>query len=78
MRVRHSNGVVQLGKCLVVLGIALALIGAAIWSGVGRGWFGRLPGDVHITKENFSFHFPIVTCLLISAAITLLMWLIRK
>ena len=39
---------------------------------------GRLPGDINYTKENFSFHFPIVTCLLLSALLTLLLWLFRK
>ena len=68
----------EVGKMLVVLGLVLAAVGALIWSGLGRGWFGRLPGDIHYPKENFSFHFPIVTCLLLSAILTLALWLFRK
>jgi hypothetical protein len=68
----------DIGKTLMVAGLVLAAVGALIWSGVGRGWFGRLPGDIHYTKDNFSFHFPIVTCLLISAILTLVFWLFRK
>jgi len=53
-------------------------IGLLLWSGAGRGWFGRLPGDIHYSRGNFSFHFPIVTCLLLSLLLTLLLWLFKK
>jgi hypothetical protein len=68
----------EMGKLLVVIGVAIALIGLAMWTGIGRGWLGRLPGDVHYTRDNFSFHFPIVTCLLFSIVLTVIMWLLRK
>ena len=68
----------DLGKALVIIGLIIAAVGALLWSGFGRGWLGRLPGDINYSKENFSFHFPIVTCLLISLILTLLMWLFRK
>ena len=68
----------ELGKFLVVIGLVLAAIGALLWSGVGKGWLGRLPGDINYSKGNFSFHFPIVTCLVVSVILTLLMWLFRK
>ena len=68
----------DLGKMLFVIGITLATIGLLIWTGFIRGWLGRLPGDLHFTKGNFSFHFPIVTCLLVSAVLTLVIWLTRK
>jgi len=68
----------ELGKFLTIAGLIIAVIGGLLWSGVGRGWLGRLPGDIHITRGNFSFYFPIVTCLIISAVLTLLMWLFRK
>jgi uncharacterized protein YybS (DUF2232 family) len=64
----------ELGKFLVVAGILLALVGALLWSGIGKGWLGRLPGDIHYTRGNFSFHFPLVTCLLLSALLTFLLW----
>ena len=68
----------DLGKLLFIAGLVVAGMGLLLWSGVGRGWFGRLPGDIHISKENFSFSFPIVTCLLISALLSLILWLLRK
>ena len=68
----------ELGKILVIIGIVIAAIGALLWSGIGKGWLGRLPGDIHYTRDNFSFHFPIVTCLLISLILTLVLWLFRR
>ncbi|HXT10635.1 MAG TPA: DUF2905 domain-containing protein [Candidatus Angelobacter sp.] len=68
----------ELGKFLVIAGLLMAAVGALLWSGFGRGWLGRLPGDIHYTRDNFSFHFPIVTCLLISLILSLLLWLFRK
>jgi hypothetical protein len=66
------------GKLLVAAGLVLAGVGALIWSGFGRSWLGRLPGDIHYTRGNFSFHFPIVTCLLASLLLTFLLWLFRR
>jgi membrane protein implicated in regulation of membrane protease activity len=68
----------ELGKILVIAGLAIAGVGALVWSGFGRGWFGRLPGDLNYSRESFSFHFPLVTCLLISVVLTLLLWLFRR
>ena len=68
----------ELGKVLVVTGLLIAVVGALIWSGFGRGWLGRLPGDINYSRPNFSFHFPLMTCLLISLVVSLLLWLIRK
>jgi hypothetical protein len=68
----------DLGKVLVVAGLALAATGALLWSGFGRGWLGRLPGDINYTRGNTSFHFPIVTCLLASILVSVILWLLRK
>ncbi len=68
----------ELGRFLVVVGLLLAAIGAVLMSGLGRGWLGRLPGDIHYTKGNFGFYFPIVTCLLLSLLLTFLLWIFRK
>jgi hypothetical protein len=68
----------DLGKFLVLIGLLLAAIGALLWSGLGKGWLGRLPGDLNFSKGGFSFHFPIVTCLFVRAVLTLLLWLFRK
>jgi hypothetical protein len=68
----------DLGKILVIIGLMTAAVGLLLWSGFGRGWLGRLPGDIHYSRDNFSFHFPIVTCLLLSLALSLVLWLFRK
>jgi DUF2905 family protein len=68
----------ELGKLLVVGGLVMAAIGALLWSGLGRGWLGRLPGDINYTRNNVSFHFPIATCLLVSLLLSLIFWLLRK
>jgi len=68
----------NVGKYLVILGLVIAAAGVLLWTGIGKGWLGRLPGDIHYTKGDFSFHFPIVTCLLLSLLLTLMLWLFRK
>ncbi len=67
-----------LGKTLVLFGLVLTGIGILLWSGVGRGWFGRLPGDIHVEREGFSFHLPLVTCLLLSVLVTAILAILRR
>jgi hypothetical protein len=68
----------ELGKVLGLVGLLLVAVGALLWSGLGKGWLGRLPGDLHYSKNHFSFYFPLMTCLILSALLTLLLWLFRK
>lgn len=68
----------ELGKILVIAGLALATVGALLWTGFGKGWFGRLPGDIHYSRDHFTFSFPIVTCILLSLIVSLLLWIFRK
>ncbi|EEF58539.1 DUF2905 domain-containing protein [Pedosphaera parvula] len=68
----------DLGKLLVVIGLLLATVGVLLWTGIGRSWLGRLPGDIHYTRGNFSIYFPIVSCVILSLVLTLLMWLFRR
>jgi len=63
---------------LVIVGLILAGIGLLLWSGIGKGWLGRLPGDVHYSKGNFTFYFPIVTCIVLSLILSMILWLFRK
>jgi hypothetical protein len=71
-----SGEMAALGKMLFVAGLVIAAAGLLLW--LGRGWLGRLPGDINIVRPNYSFHFPIVTCLLASLALSALLWLLRK
>jgi len=68
----------DLGKYIFIAGLVIAAIGLVLWSGLGRGWFGQLPGDINVKGGSYSFHFPIVTCIVVSIVLTLLSWLIRK
>ena len=66
------------GKMLVAVGALIVVVGIVLWKFGGFGPLGRLPGDISMEKGNFSFHFPIMTCLLVSAVLTLVMWLLRR
>jgi len=67
-----------LGRSLIILGLVIILIGIVVSLAGKLPWLGRLPGDISIKRENFSFYFPLATCLLISALISLIMWLFRR
>ncbi len=73
--IRRMN---DLGKLLVVLGLVLVAVGVLLWSGIGRGWLGRLPGDIHYSRGNFTLYFPVVTCIILSILLTLIFRLFRK
>jgi hypothetical protein len=63
----------QLGKYLIIIGAAILIIGVLIYFfGINFKWFGHLPGDIRIEKENFSFYFPITTLILINVMIFLI------
>ena len=68
-----------LGRPLIIMGLVLVAAGLLIsFSPKLPTWLGRLPGDINIKRNNFSFHFPLMTCLLISAILSFIMWLLRK
>jgi hypothetical protein len=66
-----------MARFLVIAGVALVVIGL-FWPWLSKLGLGRLPGDIVIRREGFTFYFPLVTCLLLSAAATLLFWLFRR
>ena len=82
----------DLGKLPVIVGIVLVIaasamkgsgrltsfLGAVMWKTGGLGRLGHLPGDITVKKGHGTFYFPIVTCLLLSAVLSLLAWLIRR
>jgi len=68
----------ELGKLLVVVGLVAVLVGAALWTGVGGGWLGRLPGDIRIERGHSGFYFPIVTCIIISIVVSLILSFLRR
>ena len=68
----------EFGKVIFIFGVVIAVIGLLMWTGFGKGWLGKLPGDINYSRDNVSFHFPIVTCLVVSVVLTLIMWLLKK
>jgi hypothetical protein len=68
----------HLGKLLVFGGAALIVAGALLIAGSKVSFFGlgRLPGDINYKGRNVSFYFPLVSCLIVSALVTLVLWLI--
>lgn len=73
-----ANPLGDLGKLLLIGGLVLAGVGVLLMVG-GRLPFrlGRLPGDVSYHGRSGSFYFPIVTCILLSVALTLIMWIVN-
>lgn len=67
----------ELGKLLLIFGIVIVVAGAFLFFGAKLPFrVGRLPGDISYQGRNGSFYFPIVTCILLSAALTLLFWIV--
>lgn len=64
-------------RFLVIVGLVL-LVAGLLWPWFSKLPLGRLPGDISIERENFSFHFPLTTSILISLLLTLILWLWRK
>jgi hypothetical protein len=73
------NDLSGLGKLLMVLGAVLLGVGVFFWLGGKLPWLGRLPGDIVIKRENFTFYFPLATCIVLSVLLSLLLaWLRRR
>ncbi|MDH4101006.1 MAG: DUF2905 domain-containing protein [Nitrospirota bacterium] len=68
----------SLGKTLIVIGILLAVVGLILTFAEKIPWLGRLPGDIVVKRENFTFYFPLATSIIISIVITLLFWLMGR
>lgn len=68
----------SIGKSLIIIGLIIAAIGA-LFTFAGRfPWLGRLPGDIYVKRENFTFYFPLATSIIISLLLSLILWLFRK
>jgi hypothetical protein len=67
-----------LGKWLIAMGLLMALAGLVLWGLGSLGWFGHLPGDIYYRRGNFTFYFPLVTCILLSIIVSLLLMLFRR
>ncbi|RLA92445.1 MAG: DUF2905 domain-containing protein [Deltaproteobacteria bacterium] len=68
----------EIGKVLIISGIFIILLGIIFLLGSKIPGLGRLPGDIYIKKDNFTFYFPLTTCIVISIILTLLLLIFRK
>ncbi len=66
------------GKMLILLGIIVILIGLGLIFAGKIPWIGRLPGDIYVKRDNFTFYFPLATCIVISIVLSLIFWLFRR
>jgi hypothetical protein len=67
-----------LAKSLILMGLALAALGAMLWLFSGVPFLGRLPGDIYLRRGNFTFYFPLVTCIVLSILGSLIFALLRR
>jgi len=67
-----------IGKIFIFAGMALTVLGILVTLGSRIPWLGRLPGDIYIKKENFTFYFPLATSILISIILSLILLFIGK
>jgi hypothetical protein len=68
----------SLGKSLIVIGLVIALIGVILTLAGRIPWIGRLPGDIYVKRENFTFYFPLATSIILSLILSFILWLLRK
>ena len=65
----------EFGKILIFIGILLAILGIVFIFGNKIPFVGKLPGDIVIERKNYSFFFPVATCIIISVVMSFILWL---
>ncbi|MCK5492999.1 MAG: DUF2905 domain-containing protein [Candidatus Omnitrophica bacterium] len=70
----------ELGKIIIFLGITITIIGFIlfVFPKIKLPFLGRLPGDILAHKKNFSFYFPITTCIILSIILSIIGYFILK
>jgi hypothetical protein len=68
----------SIGRTLIIVGLLVAAVGALLTLAGKIPWLGRLPGDIFIKKGHFTFFLPLTTCILLSALISFILWLLRR
>ena len=66
------------GRILIIFGIILIVVGFLLNSGMRIPHLGKLPGDICIKKDNFTFYFPAATCIVLSIILTLIFRIFKK
>lgn len=68
----------EIGKLLIAFGLLLAVLGGVLLLAGRLPWIGRLPGDIHVQRGNWTFYFPLATSIVVSVVLTLVFWLIGR
>ena len=68
----------DLGRALVVIGLVVVAVGLVIMLAGRVPWLGRLPGDIHVQREGWSFYFPLTTSILVSVVLSLVLYLFGR
>jgi len=68
----------NMGTLLIVVGIIIVLIGLLFYFSDNIPMIGKMPGDIRIERENFTFYFPVATSILLSVVISVVIYLIRR
>jgi len=72
-----ASGRSAMSRTLIILGLAIAAVGF-LWPWISRLGLGRLPGDILIQREGFTFYAPITTGILVSVILSLVLWLLSR
>ena len=68
----------DIGKIIIFIGLLLVVIGFVWMVGNKLPFIGKLPGDIAIERKNYSFYFPVTTCIVISIVLSFIFWLFNK
>jgi len=66
-----------MSRFLILLGLIIVAVGL-LWPVLSRLGLGRLPGDIVIQRDNFTFYFPLATCILLSALLSFVFWIFNR
>jgi len=69
--------VTNIGRTLIILGLVIAGAGVLLALSDKIPWLGRLPGDIYVKRDNFSFYLPLTTSIVISVVLSLIFYLFR-
>ena len=66
-----------MSRALIIIGVAIAAVGLS-WPWITRLGLGRLPGDIFIQREGFTFYAPIATSIVVSVVLSVILWLFSR
>lgn len=71
------NDLSGIGKMLILFGSIMLIFGILLVFANKIPYFGKLPGDIHVQRKNFTFYFPFATSIMLSIILSLIFWLFR-